>query len=252
MTGAHRATAMAGTLFLTLAGFGCQQTVPARPAPLEVPVAEAAPLKAKYGPKRYSQHYEEWVLRDYFGDRRNGTFVDVGANDPQLFSNTYYLENTLGWSGIAVDPVASFAPAYEAKRPRTRFFPFFVSDVTDARVKLFIPGESTIAVSSSREFAERFKKSIREWEAPTIRLTDLLDRVGLKRMDLLSIDVELAEGKVLAGFDIDRFRPTLVCIEAHPEVRQVILDYFAGHRYVLVGRYLRADGENLYFEPLTR
>jgi hypothetical protein len=55
---------------------------------------------------------------------------------------------------------------------------------------------------------------------------------------------------VLAGFDIDRFQPTFVCIEAHPEVRQAILDYFAEHRYVLVGKYLRIDQKNLYFSPL--
>jgi hypothetical protein len=54
----------------------------------------------------------------------------------------------------------------------------------------------------------------------------------------------------LAGFAIDRFRPTLVCIEAHPQVRQQILDYFARHGYVAVGRYLRVDHDNLYFIPL--
>ena len=84
---------------------------------------------------------------------------------------------------------------------------------------------------------------------PTIRLTDLLDKAGVTHIELLSVDVELAEPKVLAGFDIRRFKPSLVCIEAQPEVRQFILDYFASNGYVLVGRYLRADLQNLYFAP---
>ena len=67
---------------------------------------------------------------------------------------------------------------------------------------------------------------------------------------LFSIDVELHEPQVLAGFDIERFRPSLVCIEAHPEVRQAILDYFAHHHYVVEAKYLRADTQNLYFKPL--
>ena len=67
----------------------------------------------------------------------------------------------------------------------------------------------------------------------------------------MSMDIELAEPKALAGFEIERFRPSLVCIEAHAKVRQQILDYFARHHYVVVGRYLRADPQNLYFEPLT-
>jgi len=29
-----------------------------------------------------------------------------------------------------------------------------------------------------------------------------------------------------------------------------ILDYFAGHRYVVLGKYLCADHDNLYFAPL--
>jgi len=79
----------------------------------------------------------------------------------------------------------------------------------------------------------------------------LLDHENVTHVDLLSIDVELHEPQVLAGFDIARFRPALVCIEAHPEVRQAILDYFAAHRYVVVGRYLRADLLNLYFAPAS-
>ena len=64
------------------------------------------------------------------------------------------------------------------------------------------------------------------------------------------MDIELSEPKALAGFTIERFKPELVCIEAHPEVRQQILDYFARHQYVVVAKYLRADDKNLYFTPL--
>jgi hypothetical protein len=64
------------------------------------------------------------------------------------------------------------------------------------------------------------------------------------------MDIELSEPQALAGFDIDRFRPSLVGIEAHLDVRQQILNCFAEHDYVIVGAYLRADTENLHFAPL--
>ena len=64
------------------------------------------------------------------------------------------------------------------------------------------------------------------------------------------MDIELAEPKALAGFDVDRYRPALVCVEAHPDVRQEILDYFTRHGYTVVGKYLRMDPKNLYFSPL--
>src|SRR5687768_7485564 len=61
-----------------------------------------AHFEDRYGEKS-SRHGEEWMIRDFFQDRRNGTFLDVGANHYKKENNTYYLETTLGWSGLAVD-----------------------------------------------------------------------------------------------------------------------------------------------------
>jgi FkbM family methyltransferase len=217
---------------------------------------EGARLKDRYGPNRYSLYEEEWIIRDYFQDRRAGSFVDVGANHYKENSNTFYLETALGWSGIAIDPQADFAAGYRTYRPRTRFFPFFVSDTSDASVTFYEAEGNSLVASADPRFAERAGTRATDplyktqaVTVPTIRLTDLLDHAGVSRFDLLSVDVELAEPKVLAGFDINRFRPSLVCIEADRRVRQQILDYFAEHGYVLLGRYLRADLLNLYFAP---
>jgi hypothetical protein len=86
-------------------------------------------------------------------------------------------------------------------------------------------------------------------QVPTATINTILDQLKIERLDFMSMDIELAEPKALAGFDIDRFKPDLVCIEAHDEVRQQILDYFAAHDYVLIGKYLRIDLKNLYFRP---
>ena len=84
---------------------------------------------------------------------------------------------------------------------------------------------------------------------PTITLDDLLGRLDIDHLDFVSMDIELAEPKALTGFDIERFGPTLLCVEAHQLIRQAILDYFHKRDYVVVGKYLRADTENLYFTP---
>ena len=216
---------------------------------------EGAWLRERYGPGRYSENAEEWVIRDHFHDKRAGVFVDVGANHYSNGSNTFYLESRLGWSGIAIDPQVEFAAGYSAHRTRTRFFSFFVSDRSDESATFYLVPSNPRVASSDRRFAEEVGtgKSMYETRTvsvPTVRLTDLLDRLGISRFDLLSIDVELAEPKVLAGFDIHRFRPSFVCIEGHQQVRQQILDYFAANGYVLLGKYLRADLQNLYFAPV--
>ena len=208
-------------------------------------------LAAAYGPKRYSQFAEEWIIRDFFQDRRGGVFVDVGANHYRDSSTTFYLEEQLGWSGLAVEPLDQFAADYKQFRPKTTFLPFFVSDVSDQRARLYVLDKHTVVSSSDRAFTERTGANPRAMDVPTITMNDLLPKHGIETFDFLSMDIELSEPKALAGFDIKRFRPELVCIEAHSEVRQWILDYFARNGYVIVGKYLPVDDHNLYFTPLT-
>jgi FkbM family methyltransferase len=206
-------------------------------------------FKATYGPSRYSEHGEEWLIRDFFKDQREGVFLDVGSYDYKHFSNTYYLEQALGWSGVAIDAQNEFAADYEKYRPRTRFVSFFVSDRSDAVETFFVPDHNRLVASSSKEFSDRYDTSGKERKVQTITLNDLLTQMGVTRIDFMTMDIELAEPKALAGFDIDRFRPRLVCVEGHPEVRQQLLDYFADHNYRVVGRFLRADPANLWFAP---
>lgn len=212
---------------------------------------EIRPFAAKYGPERNSQFGEEWIIRDYFQDKRGGVFVDVGANHYRNSSTTYFLESRLDWSGVAVEPLQEFAADYVKYRPKTKFMPFFVSDVSNEKARIYVLDRLSVVTSSDRSFTERHGSDVKEVSVPTITLNDLLDATQIKTFDFLSMDIELSEPKALAGFDIERFHPSLVCIEAHREVRQQILTYFAKHGYVLVGKYLRADDNNLYFAPLA-
>jgi hypothetical protein len=211
---------------------------------------ETTTLRARFGPSKVSANAEEWAIRDFFADQRGGVFVDVGSSDYRENSNTYYLETQLGWSGLAIDPLKAFEADYLKFRPRTKFRSFFVSDRSDSDTTVYVLDNNSLVTSSDKSFTLRHGKNVSELKAPTITLNELLTKEGISKFDFMSMDIELSEPKALAGFDIERFRPRLVCIEAHLEVRQQILDFFARHDYTVVGKYLRADSENLYFMPL--
>ena len=213
---------------------------------------ELAGLASRFGPHHYSRYVEEWIIRDYFEDKRGGVFLDVGANHYRDESNTYYLETMLGWSGVAVDALPEFGPDYLLHRPRTKFMAMFASDKSDEVVTLFEPEQAKKIASASEEFTVQKGERGVARSVPTATLNQLLAEARIERIDFLSMDIELSEPRALAGFDIDRYKPALVCIEVHPEVRQDILDYFTRHRYVLVGKYLRIDPTNVYFKPLTQ
>lgn len=206
-------------------------------------------LQVKYGPEKNSEHAEEWIIRDFFKDERGGVFVDVGANDYKRFSNTYYLESQLGWSGIAIEPQTKFAAGYAKYRSNTRFVPLFVSNASDREAHLFVPKENDLLASGSADFANGVGGAAETLVTKSITLDDLLARTGVTKVDFLTMDIELGEPAALAGFSIRRFRPRLVCVEAHDEVRQLVLTYFARNGYVLVGKYWRADAYNFWFTP---
>jgi FkbM family methyltransferase len=212
---------------------------------------ETNALAQRYGPSRYSANVEEWILKDFFKDRRDGIFVEVGANHHQRYSNTYYLETVMGWSGVAIEPQIKFATGYREHRPKTTFVPLFISDVSNREAILYVTEKNDSVASGVKEFTEAWGE-ITPTPATTSTLDDVLDGLHIERIDFLSMDIELAEPQALAGFSIGRFNPSLVAVEAHPPVRQQILDYFARNQYVPVGRYWRADAHNFWFAPIGK
>ena len=212
------------------------------------PVRAAEPnwLVIKYGPKHFSQNDEELIIRDFFQDKRNGVFVDIGANHYKINSTTYYLERDLGWTGIAVDAICDFKKEYELYRKNSLFFCFYVSDRSDDMIDFYINEQNKRISTSIRDLAKKQGTS-ENVKIATITLNDLLARTGIKHFDFLSMDIELSEPAALAGFNIQKYRPALVCIEAHSEVRKQILEYFSKNNYLKIKTYEGLDPLNYYF-----
>lgn len=53
--------------------------------------------------------------------KREGTFLEIGASDPVLSSNTALLYDEFGWRGTAVELNAGYAPIWAARRPEDSF-----------------------------------------------------------------------------------------------------------------------------------
>ena len=207
-----------------------------------------ARLEGKYGRERYSAGLEEYLIREFFKDERGGVFVDVGAFDAVQGSNTWRLERDFGWSGVAIDADPGVAPSY-ARRPHSRFVLAFV-DAADGGDATLFSGEGG-ASSGTKAFTEQFGVLRGTHAVPRRALASILREHDVRRIDFLSMDIELSEPAALGPFPIEEYGPRLVCVEAHPQTRQWLLDYFARHGYVVVGDFLQADSLNLWFKPLA-
>jgi|LakMenEpi03Aug12_release.lakeMendotaPanAssembly.Ray.scaffolds.fasta_scaffold784546_1 hypothetical protein len=51
----------------------------------------------------YSQLHQDMFVLCALNGMRNGTYLEIGANEPILNSNTYLLENFFGWQGISLE-----------------------------------------------------------------------------------------------------------------------------------------------------
>jgi hypothetical protein len=209
-----------------------------------------ASVGARYGPEKVSQGPEEWLIRDFFADAQKGVFVDVGAYNPKKWSNTYTLEHDLGWSGVAIDAIGEFATGYRELRPASHFVVAFVADQDVGTKTLFITPKEVATSSGDAAFAHQYSDTPIPREVPVRTLDGILQELAVSHVDLFSMDIELGEPVALAHFSIEKYRPRLAVIEAQGQVRQAILDYFARAHYVIIGRYLHADTQNLYFRPL--
>jgi hypothetical protein len=59
---------------------------------------------------------DQFLFENFFRGKRNGVFVDAGANDGEQFNNTLFFERFLDWSGLCVEPEAGAFAQLVARR----------------------------------------------------------------------------------------------------------------------------------------
>ena len=228
---------------------GSGQQAVVNPPVGDSPPASASILEQK---KLYSQQKEELIIRDFFQDRRGGFFLDVGCAWPKRNSTTYYLEKHLGWTGIGVDALRDYAADWASARPRSKFFAFLVGDHVDDKATFYKAAWTGVSSTQKDRMLRGKKIETEEIEVPMVTLDRLLAENKVDRIDFLSMDIEGAEPQALAGFDIQRFKPELVCIEATPSARAEIVAYMTKHGYERIEKYLEHDKVNWYFTPKAK
>lgn len=205
---------------------------------------------------KWSQGFEELIIRDFFGERKGGFFLDVGCSFPRKNSTTYYLEENLQWSGIGIDVIPEYGEAWEESRPNSKFVCFAVADTDAEQVTLYVRGDTShvgeVVSLNEQEATEWHGKKTREVKVTSITLNTLLEQEGIEKLDFLSMDIEGAEPAALRGFDIRRYKPDMCCVEAailgSTELR--IVAYFAANGYEVIEKYRKVDKQNLYFRPM--
>ena len=166
--------------------------------------------------KSYAMNNEDTAILNYFKDRKNGFYVDVGCYHPIHRNNTHLL-HMQNWSGVNIDTSQFSIDLFNFMRPKDLNYNCAISDKNE-NIKLFYQKELSQLSTIEKSQAEIvFQGDIKEKEIKAFTLDEILsrDRYKNSKIDLLDIDVEGADLKVLRGLSFEKFKPELVCVEIH-------------------------------------
>lgn len=182
------------------------------------------------------------ILQDLYvlykcGLKEGGFFVEFGATDGMVRSNTLLLERELGWSGVLAEP---FPVWHEAlRRNRTSAIDTRCVWKTSGETREFLGSHSqelaTIAAFAhdDQHAAERTANADRLL-LPTVSLNDLLKEHGApSNIDYISIDTEGSELDILSAFDFDQYTVDVFTVEHnfHPQRRAAIHELMVSRGY---------------------
>jgi FkbM family methyltransferase len=143
--------------------------------------------------------------------------VDVGANDPVVYSVTYAFYQQ-GWRGITIDPMHAYAEKLRAERPGDLVVEAAVSDDPSGSVTLHQIADSGLStlLDDVGEGHRSAGFTVEDVIVPARRLDDILQDAGWDGLDihLMVIDTEGAEKSVLNTIDLRRWRPWVMVVEA--------------------------------------
>ncbi len=196
---------------------------------------------------KYSQNNEQEVILDYFKDFK-GTFLDLGSNDGQTFSNTRALAER-GWRGVCVEPSpTAFAKLKELYKGTEVYCYNFAIGVVNDKVNLLDMsshignGDTSLLSTLKQEETQRWKGTKFEpVEVQCYRYKTFLNRVKFKTFDFISIDIEGMEVDVMNQMDFKDVK--LVCAEwnSKPEVKTEFDRILYGFKVIYT------SGENLIY-----
>lgn len=168
-------------------------------------------------PDCYGQEGEDLILKEYFNGVEIGFFVDIGAYNPILFSNTYlfYLK---GWRGINIDARPGSMLDFDKIRPGDKNLEVAIGK-EEKILTYFMFDEPALNGFSKEVSLDRNSNTpfriVNTVDLPVKRLETLLNEhlPAGQGITFMSVDVEGLDLEVLESNNWEKYKPEMMLVE---------------------------------------
>lgn len=151
----------------------------------------------------YAQNFEDIILLRAFKNQKKGFFIDIGCHHPIEDSVTFNFYK-LGWRGINIDPDDSFNHLYSDLRPQDLMINTTISNRSGSDLDFYLVKETGLS-SFNIEDIDTSEYFINKIKVNSKSLDEIIteNNIQNKIIDLIKIDAEGHEKKIIEGWNLD-------------------------------------------------
>ncbi len=168
----------------------------------------------------WSQSMQDMFVLSMLDGKRDGVYVEIGADQPRVISNTYLLENNFDWSGVS----------FELDADKVTYF-------NSIRKNKCLSEDATLY---------DYKSLFEERNYP-------------KQIDYLQLDIDPAEGtlRALKALPLNDYRFSVITYETDvyssgADIQDEQIEILESHGYQLVAKNVKCEGnpyEDWWIDP---
>jgi FkbM family methyltransferase len=165
----------------------------------------------------HSQLGQDLEVIRFYNNKENGFFIEIGASDGLILSNTYLLETQYNWKGICCEPIPNNFENLVKNRPNSICYKEAVYNQSGLTLTFNIANNYDL-LSGIAEHIDTHKSSVDSnkttIQVQTISLLDVLDNANAPSfIEYMSLDTEGSELEILKNFDFEKYTFGLIDVE---------------------------------------